>query len=256
MLNSTYLNEINLGFVTLQTWGFLVSVGFITALIISLKEAKKKNIDSDVIWNVMIIALFGMILGGKIFDFIFNGNIELDFNYGFSSTKGALFSLILVFAYLKVKKYDYKKIFDCLIIGFVTSLIIVRVGCFLISDHIGKITNLPWGMVYIDGTIRHPVALYHIIFLSIILILIIYIRKKYKKSGLTLYLFFFLYSLFRFFVDFSRCDDLAICDRHFSGLTFTQWILIFVFIFSFYKIFFKYKLFSGFLCDRIKVINK
>ena len=35
-----------------------------------------------------------------------------------------------------------------------------RIGCFLINDHLGAPTNLPWGILWPDGISRHPVAMY------------------------------------------------------------------------------------------------
>lgn len=240
MIPGLYFGQLGLGFLNLQVWGLLVSFGFLSALLISLKEAKEKNIDSEIIWNLMILALLGMILGGKLFYSAFNlvssGGVAFSFNSGFSFIGGALLAGVLVFLYLKSSKQDWKKISDLLVVGFIVSLIFTRIGCFLISDHIGKITTLPWGMQYIDGTVRHPIALYYLLFLSLIFLIIKKLQKRKLADGFLFFYFLLLYSFFRFVTDFFRCSDLAICDARFWGLTVTQLILIPIFFISFLEI--------------------
>lgn len=236
MIPGLYFSQLSLGFLNLQVWGLLVSLGFLSALLISLKEAEKKNINPEIIWNLMILALLGMAFGGKLFYIAFglisSGDISFSFNSGFSFVGGALLAGISVFLYLKLSRQDWKKISDLLVVGFIVSLIFARIGCLLISDHIGKITTLPWGMQYIDGTVRHPIALYHILFLSLILLIIKKLQKRKSADGFLFFSFLSLYSFFRFVTDSSRCSDLAICDAHFWGLTVTQWILAPIFFIS------------------------
>lgn len=236
MIPGLYFGQLGLGFLNLQSWGLLASFGFLLALLISLKEAKEKNIDSEIIWNLMIMALLGMILGGKLFysafSLVSSGGVAFSFNSGFSFIGGALLAGISVFLYLQSSKQDWKKISDLLVVGFIISLIFTRIGCLLISDHIGKITTLPWGMQYIDGTVRHPIALYHLLFLSLIFLIIKKLQKIKSADGFLFFSFLLLYSFFRFVTDFFRCSDLAICDAHFGGLTATQWILAPIFFIS------------------------
>jgi phosphatidylglycerol:prolipoprotein diacylglycerol transferase len=236
MIPGLYFSQLSLGFLDLQAWGLLVSIGSLSALFISLKEAERKKIDQEIIWNLMILALLSMILGGKLFYsvlfLISSGGVVFSFNSGFSFIGGGLLAGILVFLYLKSSKQDWKKISDLLVVGFIVSLISTRIGCLLISDHIGKITTLPWGMQYIDGTVRHPVALYHILFLSLILLIIKRLQRKKTADGFLTFSFLSLYSFFRFITDFFRCSDLAICDAHFWGLTATQLILVPIFFVS------------------------
>jgi prolipoprotein diacylglyceryl transferase len=239
MLPYFSLSEINLGPIIIQIWGSFVAIGFILALIISLSEARRKQINEEIIWDMMIIALLGMIAGARIFYVIFSSEKNifalLDPHSGFSLIGGVIVSGILALIYLKYRKQDIKKIFDVLTLGIIVALIFTRIGCFLVNDHIGKITTLPWGMEFIDGSIRHPVALYYIFFLIIIFLVISKIKIRKRKDGLLFLSFCASYAVFGFIADLSRCDDLNFCDAHFVGLTVTQWILLvfltFLFIF-------------------------
>ena len=226
--------EINLGIITIQVWGLMVFLGFLVALFFSIKEGKKKGIDEENIWDVMILSLIGVIAGSRIFYVIFNfekfsslANVfNIYNNGGFSFLGGVIVVAIMIYIYSRIKKINIYKLGDVLVTGAILAITITRLGCFFIYDHLGKITNLPWGRMYIDQTIRHPVALYHIISGIIILCLIQYFKKKHLKEGVLILLFIFFYSFSRFFLDFARCSDLAICDSRYLNLTYTQWILL------------------------------
>ncbi len=229
MLPYFMLNEVSIGGITVQVWGLFVALGFLAALIFSLKEARKEQINEEIIWDVMILALLGMIAGGRIFYLLAysENGYEPWFNVhsGFSLAGGAIAAGIMVFLYLKRKKSDTVKVFNLLTPGFVIALIFVRIGCFLINDHIGRPTALPWGIISVDGVLRHPVVLYEILFLIGILPIILKERKNEQK-GMAFLLFANLYAVFRFLEDFLRCGDLSFCEKRFMFLTATQWILL------------------------------
>ncbi|MCK4799974.1 prolipoprotein diacylglyceryl transferase [Candidatus Parcubacteria bacterium] len=236
--------EIDLGIITIQVWGLMAFLGFLFALFFSIKEGKRNGIDEENIWDVMIFSLIGVIVGSRIFYVIlnfreFNNLIDVLNVYndgGFSFLGGIIVASILIYIYSKIKKINIYKLADTLVFGTVVAITITRLGCFFIYDHPGKITNLPWGRLYIDGIARHPVALYHIIGGIIVLCLIQHFKKKHLKEGVLAILFLFFYSFLRFFLDFFRCSDLEICDSNYLSLTYTQWILLMIIPFAIYML--------------------
>ena len=228
--------QIQLGIITIQVWGLMVSLGFLFALFLLFREIKKKdiqNLSRENIWDIMIIALVGMVFGGRALYVIFNfgefENLAEVFylqNGGLSLIGGIAISAIAVYSYAKIKKIDIWKLADVLIQGSIIAVIFARIGCFLIYDHIGKITNLPWGRLYLDETTRHPVILYHIISCIIILLIIRYFKTRQLKKGVLFLVGALCYLIFRFLLDFLRCSDLAVCDSRYLNLTYTQWILL------------------------------
>ena len=224
--------EINLSFITIQVWGLMASIAFLCALFLSLKEAERKNINKDDIWNIMILALIGMIIGSKFFYIVSNFNefknlTEIfNLNWGFSFLGGASFAGILLFIYAKYKKINFWELADTITPGAIAAIIVIRIGCFLIYDHLGKITIMPWGRLYIDGTARHPVILYCIISALAIFFIVCYLKKRHLKSGLLFLYFAIYYLVFRFLTDFLRCSDLNICDTRYINLTWTQWFIL------------------------------
>jgi len=228
--------QIDLGLISIQVWGLLVSLGFLVALFISVKEGKKQRISEENIWDIMIISLIGIIIGSRFF-YVFSNFEEFNTlsdvfnlykNGGFSFLGGGIVALILVYIYSKIKKINIYKLLDVLVLGVIVALTITRVGCFFIYDHVGKITNLPWGRIYIDQSVRHPVALYHIINGIVIICLICYLRKRQLGQGILALSVVLYFIISRFFLDFTRCIDLQVCDSRYLQLTYSQWILMLI----------------------------
>ena len=88
------------------------------------------------------------------------------------------------------------------------ALIIGRIGCFsmgIYEETYGLPTAMPWGMNLGDGLSRHPVDLYEIIFLILLWIAFIRIRKKYElRTGAYFRIFMIAYLSFRFLLDIMK----------------------------------------------------
>ena len=86
-----------------------------------------------------------------------------------------------------------------------------RIANFINSELYGRETNLLWSVKFekIDNTFRHPSQIYEAIFEGIILFLIINIfyKKLFHKTGIISSLFVILYSIFRFLIEFTREPD-------------------------------------------------
>lgn len=234
--------QIGLFAITIQVWGLMVSLGFLAALFFSLKEGESKGINKESMWDIMILSLIGIIAGSRVFFILFNfekfNNLFDAFNIykngGFSLLGGMAMAIPLIYIYAKTKKINIYKLGDILAPGIIISVIIIRLGCFLVYDHIGKITNLPWARLYIDQSARHPVALYYIINAIVILVIICYLKKRNLNDGVLALSAALYYSVSRFFLEFTRCSDLSICDSRFFNLTHNQWLLLFAIPFIIY----------------------
>ena len=145
---------------------------------------------------------------------------------------GALVVAALAGFYLKRKKLNGWSIIDALVPSFAIGEFIGRIGCALADLHIGTLTALPWGQEYIDGSVRHPIAIYMSINGLLMFVVFWFLRKKVNIDG-TLFLIFVLwYSGTRFFLDILRCNDLDICDPRYYGYTPSQYISSGAFIIS------------------------
>jgi prolipoprotein diacylglyceryltransferase len=158
-----------------------------------------------------------------------NYSTWLDIRGGFSLFGGLLLSAALSWAYLRYRQQDIWRMADLLVPGFIAALILVRVGCFLVGDHVGAVTEFPWGEGYADGTLRHPVALYEILFLSLFLV-IFRSSERRRPVGNFFLSFCTAYTAYLFIFDFFRCTDFSFCEARYFFLTGSQWLAAGIFL--------------------------
>ncbi len=90
-------------------------------------------------------------------------------------------------------------------------------GCYLYGDVVGTLTTVPWAIQLVDGSVRHPTALYFAFFGLIVfcVCLILFRYRQWKGqitiAGITLYL------IGRFFLDFFR-----VTENFYYSLSFIQ----------------------------------
>ena len=85
-----------------------------------------------------------------------------------------------------------------------------RISNFINSELYGRQTDLPWSVkfVKIDDLTRHPSQIYEAIFEGLILFIILNIyKRKLINPGLISSLFLMIYSIFRFFIEYTREPD-------------------------------------------------
>ena len=173
--------------------------------------------DFDDLVSYLIISI---ILGGRLGYVIF-------YNFGYYITNpleifkiweggmsfhGALIGIIIG-VYLFSKKKDILTFFMLDIIACVAPIGIFfgRIANFINSELIGKVTNVPWSVVFplVDRQSRHPSQLYEAMLEGVILFLIlnILIFKKKYKVGSSSCLFLIFYGIFRILSEIFREPD-------------------------------------------------
>jgi len=157
------LTQFQIGSVILYSWGLMVGLAFVVGYFLTLWQAKKKGIDQNKIFILIILIFLGALAGarlsylaqfGQIWDFFQAWPSGLTF-YG-----GLIGALIVSWIWIKKTKMDFWKVADLFAPSLALGIFIGRIGCFLIKDHPGTETNLPWAIQWPDMISRHPVALY------------------------------------------------------------------------------------------------
>lgn len=97
---------------------------------------------------------------------------------------------------------------DLFVYPFLLALIIGRIGCFsmgIYEETYGNETNFITGMNLGDGSLRHPIVLYEIVFLIILWIGIHYTASRISlQPGALFKIFMICYLFFRFLIDFIK----------------------------------------------------
>ncbi len=221
----------SLGPLTFQTWGTLVATGFIVGTWIAAQRAKKNGLNPKLVWDMAFWIFLAAMIGSRVFHVVFYDPMyylahpldALDPRRPGFAIEGGFFASAGVFWYFIQKhKLNFYAYADTLMWGLPWGCGIGRIGCFLIHDHPGTLSNFVLAVKYPDGKIRHDLGLYlSLVGFSIGLIFLAIDRlvPKEKRSPLLfLGAFMILDSISRLGLDFLRTVDV----RYF-GLTPTQW---------------------------------
>lgn len=231
----------HLGPVHINMYGIMFALGVLVASLLAVREAKKKQIDPKIIWDLILYLLLGIIIGSRLF-YIFFYRPEgvpltlLDalaiWKGGLAFFGGFLGALIVGYFYARKNKLKFWVLTDIFAIPLVAGHIFGRLGDYFIGGHPGKITSLPWG-IYLEGAIRHPVVLYEIIGLITIAAILLNLKKFKSFDGFLFSSYVMLYSIQRMILDFFRIES---TDPRYLGLTPTQHLVIILFVLAGYFI--------------------
>ncbi len=214
----------SIGPIKIYSYGVMLFLAFIVALHIAKKLACSNGIDPKQYEDIAICGLIVGLLGAKFFYLLTRVNEIFKDPQIISSyiTSGFVFYgaplAVIPYLILAKKKYNFSvlKYLDIFMVVLPLGHAIGRIGCFLAGCCYGKPTTLPWGIIlnsdmqppYLHNVHLHPVQLYES-FLLFLLFLFLY--KTYKKKsfiGETFSLYFIIYSVIRFIMEYFRGDDI------------------------------------------------
>lgn len=198
-------------------YGIFIAIGMMLAVGIAVKESKRVGLKEE---DIMDLALFLIplgVLGARIYYVIFSwdqysGNLMDIFNIrggGLAIHGGIIAGILTGFVFSRIKKIDFFKLADTVVLGVPLAQSIGRWGNFVNQEAHGGPTDLPWGIM-IDGQKVHPTFLYESIWDLLIFLFIFLRRKKKKYEGSIIVEYITLYSLGRFFIEGFRTDSLML----------------------------------------------
>jgi prolipoprotein diacylglyceryltransferase len=178
-----------------------------------LRKQSEDNISSTNRLSIIIGAIFGALLVSRLVAFLENPITH--YNEGWvtlvnnKTIMGGLFGGLLGVELVKKVIGEKQSSGDLFTLPIILGIIIGRVGCFLAGTTeftYGKTTSLFLGMDLGDGSLRHPIALYEVVFLMFLFIFIKRLQKRTikLKSGSYFKLFMVSYFGFRFCVEFIK----------------------------------------------------
>lgn len=232
------VTTIGIGPVNIQIWGLLVALGMLFALLLTIKEAKRKKMNTEHFIDMFIIIFIAAIVGSRLLYVaqyweMFSEDLRtvVYLNHGgLVFIGGFALSVLALLAYTKLKKLSFWKVSDAIAPGLALAIAIGRIGDYLIGSHIGSRTAFPLGSYY-EEDLRHEPALYLAINAFILFLFLILVKPFIKKEGLMSYIFVVWYAVARFLFDFTRAADLdTLADPRYASLTLTQWVCIGLFV--------------------------
>lgn len=232
-----------IGPLTIQVWGLFVATGVLSAVYIGRKLTNKYLLSEDVFLDVAVWTLFSGLIFGRVFHVVFYnpdyyltypGEI-LAFWHGGSSSLGGFFGAIFgAYMFYKIRGFKMKDFYPYLDISVVSlwlGMAIGRLGCFMIHDHPGILTNF-FLAVKFPGGARLDMGLMEALFNGLIFIIFYFNFDKLikKRWGISAIYSAMVYSVMRFLLDFLRARDIEGSDVRYAFLTPAQWGMLVIFI--------------------------
>lgn len=225
--------SINFGSIHIYVWGLFVATGIFLATVVAGRRAKNHGLNEERMWDLSLWVMIGALIGGRLFEIFYQPKYFFEHPFdlirvwdGGMSMMGGLIGAILVGVwYLKKNKLNVLKYVEQGVFALPLGIGIGRIGCFLIHDHPGTITNFILGVKYLDG-VRHDHGLYLSLEGFLLFILFLYIEKKKIPIGTFSVLFLVIDGTVRFILDFFRATDLVTSDIRYFGLTPAQYVAI------------------------------
>lgn len=217
-VNQLYNDIIKIGFITVHSYGLMIAIGILCAIIVASKRAEKRNLDSNIIYNLAFIALIFGFVGAKLLyciveiEEMLNNPLQAISGSGFVVYGGIVGGILAVWTYCHIRKISFLNYLDLMIPSVAIAQGFGRIGCLLAGCCYGRETDWAIGIIFHNSTIApNGIRLFPTQIVSsigdfaIAFLLLIYAKKE-RKAGKVGALYLMLYSAGRFMIEFLRSD--------------------------------------------------
>lgn len=226
----------------IQPFGICVVIGMVVGFWYSERKASQRGIDYDTVRSLAGWLLIPGWIGAHVFNVLFyNFDGLLDdplllfkFWKGISSYGGMLGALFGFLYFCHSRKMSMLRVADIPAYGLLVAWGFGRLGCALVHDHPGGLTdfflaidypadNLTLASLGLPGGPRHDLGFYEMLYLFAAFGVFVLLTRKPRPDGFAIGLVALLYAPVRFFLEFLRLEG---TDPRYAGLTFAQWMSI------------------------------
>lgn len=212
---------IRIGPFSVRWYGMMYLIGFVFSYLLVRYQVKERKlpISRVIIDSLYSYLIIGLLVGARLGYVVFY-NLPLYIEkpleifavwHGGMSFHGGLIGCILsIFIFSRRYRIDFWQLSDLLVVTAPLGLGLGRIGNFINGELYGRVTDVPWAMIFPEGgpLPRHPSQLYEFFLEGLSLFLILwFLRKKVSKKGYLSATFLLFYGIFRFTVEFFREPD-------------------------------------------------
>jgi len=212
---------IRLGPIKIYWYGLMYVLGFLLAWLLGVLRANKPNSgwDKEQVSDVIFFAALGVIIGGRLGYVIFYGMEQFlreplyvfkIWQGGMAFHGGLIGVMLALWLYGRHIGKSFLQISDFVVPLAPLGLAAGRMGNFINGEIWGRVSNVPWAMVFPNAgdMPRHPSQLYEFFFEGILLFTIIWLYSaKPRATGRVSAMFLLCYGCFRFILEFYRQPD-------------------------------------------------
>ncbi len=147
----------------------------------------------------------------------------LQFWNGLSSFGGIAGALLGLWLRFRREPATLLSVAEVLAPAFVVGWVFGRLGCTLVHDHVGRLSDFPLALQFPGGA-RHDLGLYELLYTLLVLLpAALVLVRRLRAPGTIIAWLALLYAPVRFLGDFLRNTDLPTADMRYAGLTLAQY---------------------------------
>ena len=220
-----YPEIFHIGNFPINTYGVLLAVAFLCAILIAVRLARRDGLPGEKIYDLSLWMLLAGLVGSKILMLFtepeYRDNpallLSLDFLRSGGVFYGGLLGAVLA-GYFLMKRYKlpWWKTADACAPGIAVANFFGRQGCFAAGCCWGKPTSLPWGVKFTEqghqitgvpiDAYLHPTQLYESFAMLLAFLFLLWLHKRKRFDGQVILAYALLYSAIRFSIEFVRDD--------------------------------------------------
>jgi phosphatidylglycerol:prolipoprotein diacylglycerol transferase len=212
---------VTIGPLHIRWYGVMYILGFMASYLLVRYQVRKKElgIRNGMLNDLFLYLVLGLIVGARIgycvvynLPFYLNDPLKVFAIWeGGMSFHGGLAGVVIAgLIFVRRHGFSFWQFADLIVVTVPIGLGLGRLGNFLNAELYGRVTTLPWAMVFPSsgGLPRHPSQLYECLLEGVLLFVILWwVKDRPLRKGTLFCLFLILYSIIRFFVEFFREPD-------------------------------------------------
>ena len=237
---------ISVGPLPIRWYGLAYLSGFIVAIILAKRNSQRpwSPIQKSKVEDLIAYGVMGVVLGGRIGYVLFysvdrwmaDPLLILRIWEGGMSFHGGLIGVTaVIFLYSRANKIDFLSLGDFVAPLVPAGLFFGRIGNFINQELYGRITEVPWAMIFPADPFklpRHPSQLYEAFLEGLVLFFIVnFFARKPRPKGQIAGIFLVFYGSFRFVIEFVRQPDAQFLNQEamissLEWMTRGQWLCV------------------------------
>jgi phosphatidylglycerol:prolipoprotein diacylglycerol transferase len=215
---------VRVGPFAVRWYGLMYLLGFAASyLLVRYQIGKKKlQLPKDFLDSLYSYVILGLLLGARLGYVLFYDlpsylrhplEIFAVWHGGMSFHGGLIGCIIAGILFCRKFKVDFWKTADLVIVTAPIGLGFGRLGNFINGELYGRVTDVPWAMVFPTGgpLPRHPSQLYEFFLEGVVLFIVLWkLKDRDLRPGVLTAFFLILYGVFRSLVEFFRQPDVQL----------------------------------------------
>lgn len=235
------LVNIEVGPLNISPHGIGIAVGFLLGAAVFLRWCREAGINEEDVFSMINRAAIGSIIGARV-AYVINHPGDFDnplevfalWEGGISLLGGIAGAILVGVPRMRKAGLSFWKVMDLAVPCVTMGIVIGRIGDLVVADHLGKTTDFFLGYVCPDaetavpciaevGEAVHQPALYDLFSASLLVVVLLRLRKTKRYDGFLTCFFGAWYGFGRFVEDWFRIDE-----THGLLLTGSQWTAVVV----------------------------